>query len=146
MDDEGKTIDIQEKITNFGQRELGDVKVMMIEDDPFVTELVLHKLSKQGCIPYSIADGNDVINTAVQFEPDVIILDLMLPGASGEEILTALKGNESLKDTPVIVFSNKSTPKDIDHCKSLGASEYFVKSSTELSDLAVVIKKLTKGE
>tara|TARA_B100000508_G_scaffold138819_2_gene135652 strand:+ start:1984 stop:2424 length:441 start_codon:yes stop_codon:yes gene_type:complete len=146
MDDEGKTIDIQEKITDFGQRELGDVKVMMIEDDPFVTELVLHKLSKQGCIPYSIANGNDVVNTAIQFQPDIIILDLMLPGAQGEDVLVTLKENEVLKDIPVIVFSNKSTPKDIDHCKALGASEYFVKSSTELTDLAVVIKKLTKGD
>tara|TARA_B100000508_G_scaffold123173_1_gene105698 strand:- start:1048 stop:1488 length:441 start_codon:yes stop_codon:yes gene_type:complete len=146
MEEEGKTIDIQEKITDFGQRELGDVKVMMVEDDPFVTELVLHKLSKQGCIPYSITDGTDVINTALQFQPNVIILDLMLPGAQGEDILTTLKEHETLKDIPVVVFSNKSTPQDIDRCKSLGASEYFVKSSTELNDLAMVIKKLTKGE
>jgi DNA-binding response OmpR family regulator len=112
-------------IENFGKRPLGDVKVLMVEDDPFLSELVLQKLSLSGCVPYSVANGNEAIELARQFEPDVVILDLMLPGLSGEEILAIMKSDEILKSIPVIVFSNKSGEEDIKKVMDLGAASYL---------------------
>lgn len=133
----------EDKINEFGKRELGEVKVMMVEDDPFISELVMTKLSLVGCVPYSVLDGNDIINTASQFQPDVIILDLMLPGIQGEEIIAKLKENEDLKHIYILVFSNKSDESEIKKCLELGAAEYFVKASTDLNLLVDAIKRLT---
>jgi CheY-like chemotaxis protein len=132
---------IEQALESFARRELGNVKVLMVEDDVFLSELVLLKLSNLGCVPYSTANGSEALQLAGQYMPDVIILDLMLPGMSGEEILEHLKKDESLKHIPVIVFSNKSEQEDIKKNLAAGAVEYLVKSSTDLNSLADTIRK-----
>jgi DNA-binding response OmpR family regulator len=133
---------ITEAITSFSKRELGNIKILMIEDDIFLSELVLTKLSEHGCIPYSTPNGEEGLKLAEQYLPHVIILDLMLPGIPGEEVLLKLKATEILKAIPVIVFSNKSGEEDIKNNLANGASEYLVKSSTDLSELPKVILKM----
>lgn len=132
---------IEKALESFAKRELGNVKVLMVEDDVFLCELVLLKLSNLGCIPYSTANGNEALELARQYMPDVIILDLMLPGMPGEEILVHLKEDSELKHIPVVVFSNKSEPEDIKSNLAAGAVEYLVKSSTDLNALADTIRK-----
>ena len=141
MDNENK---IEEGIKNYSQRELGNVKVLMVEDDQFLSEMVLSKLSMSGCIPYSTDNGSEAIALVDTYRPDVIILDLMLPGLSGEEILKELKSNEELKSIPVIVFSNKSEQSDIEENLAAGAARYLVKSSTDLNVLVDVIKEVVR--
>lgn len=139
MDQDNKTA---AAISELSQKELGDVKVLMIEDDAFFSELVLDKLSASGCIPYSSPDGREAFDLAERYQPDVIILDLMLPGMSGEEILVELKKREVLKNIPVIVFSNKSEESVIQYCLDNGAAEYLVKSGTDLNKLVEVVKRV----
>jgi DNA-binding response OmpR family regulator len=133
---------VAEALSEFSHRELGDVKVLMIEDDIFLSELVLTKLSLEGCIPYSTPNGEEGLELAEQYHPHVIILDLMLPGIPGEEVLLKLKANENLKSIPVIVFSNKSEETDIKNNLANGAAEYLVKSATDLNELPSVIKRV----
>lgn len=133
---------VSEALESFSKRELGDVKVLMIEDDLFLSELVLTKLSQHGCIPYSTPNGEEGLELAEQYQPDVIILDLMLPGIPGEEVLIKLKATEELKHIPVVVFSNKSGEDDIKNNLANGAAEYHVKSATDLSELPKVIKRV----
>lgn len=135
-------IKVEQAIKSFSEKELGDIKVLMVEDDHFLSELVLTKLSQSGCIPYSTPNGEEAIELAEQYSPHVIILDLMLPKMSGEEVLKQLKLHETLKATPVIVFSNKDTEQSIKKVLELGADEYLVKSGTDLSLLPGIIKKL----
>lgn len=136
---------VQDALNEFQSRELGNVKVLMVEDDSFFSELVLNKLSENGCIPYSTGKGDEAVMLATQYMPNLIILDLMLPGMSGEEILQNLKANEQLKDIPVIVFSNKSNKEDIDNNLALGAEEFLIKSTTDLSDLTKIVKRVLKS-
>lgn len=135
-------ISVSEAISSFSHRELGDVKILMIEDDLFLSELVLTKLSEHGCIPYSTPNGEEGLQLAEQYLPNVIILDLMLPGIPGEEVLLKLKATEVLKAIPVIVFSNKSSEEDIKNNLANGASEYLVKSATDLRELPKVILRV----
>lgn len=132
---------IDNAIAAFGDRPLGDVKVLMVEDDPLITDLIITSLSHNGCIPYSTLDSEEAIKLAEHFRPDVIILDLMMPHVSGEEILVKLKANKALQDIPVIVFTNKSETADIEHVRALGAAEYFIKSSTDISQLVSSVKR-----
>lgn len=135
---------IEQSIESFSKRELGDIKVLMVEDDKFISNLVLQSLSVKGCIPYSCLTGEEAIQLAEQFNPDVIILDLMLPGMSGEDVLQTLKRTQSVKDIPVIVFSNKSEASDISNVLQLGAAKYLVKASTEILTIVDLVLELTK--
>lgn len=136
---------VEEAVAEFQKRELGEVKILMIEDDLFLSELVLTKLSEHGCIPYSTANGSEAIGLATQYQPDVIILDLMLPGTPGEEILKQLKSDANLMSIPVIIFSNKSEEEGIRENLANGAARYLVKSSTDLNHLAKIVKEVAAG-
>lgn len=134
----------EDAIQRFSEKELGDVKILMVEDDVFFSEMVLAKLSQQGCIPYSTPTGEEAVELATQYQPDVIILDLMLPGISGEEVLVKLKSSNDLKDIPVIVFSNKSDDACIQENLEAGACRYLVKSSTGFDLLVKTVKEVVE--
>lgn len=136
---------IAQKLKEYSERELGTVKVLMVEDDPYISEIVVTLLTKNGCIPYSTENGNEAITLAEQFMPHVIILDLMLPGISGEEILKELKNRDTLKSIPVIVFTNRSEDSDREKVLALGAERFFVKVSTDTNELMACIKELAAG-
>jgi DNA-binding response OmpR family regulator len=131
--------DIEQTINELSKRELGTVKVLMIEDDKFIANLVAEALTKHGCLPYSGQTGEEALALAEQFHPNAIILDLMLPGMSGEAVLEALKHNDNVKDIPVVVFSNKSGEADIKNALELGAVKYLVKASTDIRTIADTI-------
>lgn len=133
---------VEAAIATYKEKSLGEVKVLMVEDDPFLSEMVLTKLSLEGCIPYSTADGSEALRLVEQFHPDVVILDLMLPGMSGEEILKQLKASLELKDIPVVIFSNKSEEEGIQENLKNGAAKYLVKSSTDIQKLPSIIAEV----
>ncbi|MBY0538215.1 response regulator [Patescibacteria group bacterium] len=133
---------VEAAIATFEQKSLGEVKVLMVEDDPFLSEMVLTKLSAEGCIPYSTADGSEALGLIEQFRPHVVLLDLMLPGMSGEEILQQLKTNPELKDIPVVIFSNKSEEEGIRESLNNGAARYLVKSATDIQKLPGILAEV----
>ncbi len=136
------TSEVSEAIEHLSTRPLGSVKVMMVEDDPIITGLVTAQLSREGCVPYSTLYSDEAIHLAENFQPHVIILDLMMPTLSGEELLTTLKQHPSLKHIPVIVYTNKGEEIDQSNVLALGASAYFVKASTNIKDLVEAVKRL----
>lgn len=133
---------IEAAITTYQQKSLGEVKILMVEDDPFLSEIVIMKLSAEGCIPYSTANGAEAVGLVEQFRPHVVILDLMLPGLPGEEVLKQLKANPELKDIPVVIFSNKSEEEGIRENLKNGAAKYLVKSSTDIQKLPSIIAEV----
>lgn len=133
---------VTEALDEMASRDLGEIKVLMIEDDPFLTEMVLERLVASGCIPYGAGTADEGLALARQFSPSAIILDLMLPGMSGEEFIASIKKDDSLKHIPVIVFSNKGDEESVNNLLQLGAAKYFVKSSTDIDQLAEVVKEL----
>lgn len=136
---------LEKVLSDFSTRELGKIKVFIVEDDHFISELVVTKLIQNGCIPYSTTDGAEAIALAKYYMPDAIILDLMLPGRTGEEILTEIKQTEDLKHIPVIVFTNKTEETEKKRMMSLGASSFMVKAMTNLNDLVKELQNLTKS-
>ena len=135
---------VTDAIETFSKRQLGAIKVMLIEDDPVITSLVMSMLSREGCVPYSTLSSIEALRLAEEFLPSVIILDLMMPNLSGEELLVQLKSHTALQTIPVVVFTNKGDSKDMAHVLGLGASAYLVKASTDLPKLIGVVKALAK--
>ena len=136
---------VEEALLVMKSKDLGQIKVFIVEDDQMISDLVAAKLSLSGCIPYSTTNGAEAIAMAEIYTPDIIILDLMLPGMTGEEILTALKSREDLKSIPVVIFSNKSEESIKEKVMKLGAARYYVKAATDLnvfvSELKLLVNK-----
>lgn len=117
-------------------------KVMIVEDDPLLRNLLSVKLAKAHCPHMFSSDGSEAVDLIRQYQPKIIILDLMLPGKTGFEILQELKTDNGLKDIPVVIFSNKSSETEKGKAKELGAVDYFVKAMTDLGEFVEQLKKI----
>ena len=120
-------------------------KVFIVEDDSFLQGLISRKLKAENFdvfIASSATEGMKLIDGGLV--PDLIILDLLLPGMDGFEFLTNIHAKTALKTTPVIVFSNLSEEKDIKKAKDLGITEFMVKANFTLDELSLKIKSVLK--
>jgi DNA-binding response OmpR family regulator len=120
------------------EKTLSDLKVLVVEDDPLLKNLLAVKLTASGCTPLYVDDGLKAFDLALTFRPDVILLDLMIPGLDGFGVLEQL-GKSELKNIPVFVFSNKSSEEDKQRAFSLGAKLFRQKAETSLTS---VVKEL----
>lgn len=119
--------------------------VLVVEDDALIIEMINMKLEENNIHTEIAFKGDEALAKIVEFDPDVIVLDLMLPGKSGEEILTEVKQLETTKHIPVIIFTNKSREENESHLLEMGASKYLVKATTDLNDLIKEIEALAKA-
>ena len=119
-------------------------KILIVEDDTFLQELEARKLSKEGYEILTAGDGAEGLRILKKEKIDILLLDLLLPGIDGFELLEQIKKDKDLKEIPIVVFSNLSEEKDIEHAKSLGISEFMVKSNFTLDELVAKIKEITK--
>ena len=125
------------------------VRVLVVEDDVMLRDILATKFSNASMSAKFSSDGNGVADTIKDYRPDVVLLDLMLPGVSGTEVLRAIKSDEETKDVPVIVFSNKSEEDNKKEILDLGASSFHMKASTDLSDLIneiITLKEKTSSK
>lgn len=118
------------------------VRVFVVEDDPLLRNLLSERFSKSEFPCEFSIDGKNVLPAAKKFEADVIILDLMLPGVSGFDILTEIKADSEIGNKPVIIFSNRAEQSDKQRAEELGAAKFYVKAMTNLSELVETIGKL----
>lgn len=116
--------------------------ILIVEDDEFLRALTAKRLEKEGYQLSVAVDGDSAVNVALENKPDLILLDLLLPGVDGFEVLKRFKANESLKTTPVIVFSNLGQREDIEKANSLGADDFMIKANFTLDDVVVKIANL----
>jgi two-component system phosphate regulon response regulator PhoB len=110
-------------------------KILVVEDEKQIAEMVSFKLSNAGHKVVRASDGEQVMALAARELPDLILLDVMLPGLSGFEVLRRLKGDPTLRSVPVIMVSAKGHERDVLSGLHGGAVDYVVKpfSLKELS-------------
>ncbi len=113
-------------------------RILIIEDNSDIQQLYKYAFEASGYEVKSSINGLDGINDAVEYRPDVILLDLMMPEMNGFEVLSALTTSTSLS-TPVIVASNLSQESDKQKALEAGASLYLVKSDYEGPDLVAKV-------
>ncbi len=117
-------------------------KVLWVEDDLFLSGLLGQKFKSLGVQIFGSSYGEQALMVAKKERPDVILLDLLLPGMSGFEILEKLKAEEKTKDIPVIILSNLSQAEDIEKARNLGAVKFLIKATVSLDDIVVETKKV----
>ena len=110
-------------------------KIMWVEDDSFLSDIIARKLSVYGCVLVSARDGEQALSIVEKEIPDIILLDILLPGMSGFELLEKLKSNEKIKNIPVIILSNLSQKSDIEKGKELKAERFLVKATLTLDEI-----------
>jgi DNA-binding response OmpR family regulator len=125
-----------------GGATLEALKVLVVEDDPLLKNLLAVKLTASGCLPLYVDDGLKAYDLAITFKPDVVLLDLMIPGMDGFGVLEKFQGDPVLRDVPVFVFSNKSSEQDKQRVFSLGAKLFKQKAETNLSEVVTELYKL----
>jgi CheY-like chemotaxis protein len=114
--------------------------VLIIEDDPFYSKISKTKLTKEGIAVKVVDNGDDALNVLAEQKPNLILLDLIMPGKSGFEILEEIKRNPLWKDIPVLVISNMSEPEDIRRIMDLGALDYLVKANVPIQEVTDKVK------
>lgn len=104
-------------------------RVLVIDDNQDVRDLVVHILSADGFHVYSAADGENALAILKSNPVDLVLLDVMMPGISGLEVLKEIRtgSNKKIHDIPVMMITAKSATDDIDQALSLGANSYVVK-------------------
>ena len=102
-------------------------KVLVVEDDPDILELLRYNLRKAGYDIVEAASGEQALEKAVSTPCDVILLDIMLPGLNGLDVCRYLTRNEITRETPIILVSAKGEENDILRGLELGATDYVTK-------------------
>ncbi|WP_294614955.1 response regulator transcription factor [uncultured Roseovarius sp.] len=113
-------------------------KVLLIEDEPNIIEAVSFILSRDGWEVKTHANGHDAMEAVRLRAPDLIILDAMLPGKSGFDILTEIRGDAALGDTPVLMLTARGQTKDREMAERAGVSQYMTKPFSNADVLAAV--------
>lgn len=101
-------------------------KILLVEDEENLRELVGGRLEANGYEVKTAVDGYDALNKARQFQPDLIILDLMIPKMDGYTVCRMLKFG-GFAETPIILFSARSSPDDVRRGMEMGANGYVTK-------------------
>jgi two-component system phosphate regulon response regulator PhoB len=103
------------------------MRILIIEDERDLTDLLDYNLKREGYETIIAHEGQEGLRKAQTLLPDMILLDLMLPGLSGEEICRELRAGERTRDIPIIIISAKSEETDQIIGFSLGADDYVTK-------------------
>ncbi len=110
-------------------------KILVIEDDKFLRELISQKLIKEGYDIAEAVDGEKGVESVKKEKPDLVLLDLILPGIDGFEVLSRIKSNPALAQVPVIVLSNLGQKDDIERGLKMGAADYLIKAHFTPSEI-----------
>ncbi len=117
-------------------------RVMWVEDDQFLNDIISRKLALTKCTFFHASEGEEalkLINTEI---PDIIMLDIILSGIDGFEILRRIKSDPKIKHIPVILLSNLGQASDIEKGKSLGAARFMVKATVTPNEIIDAIKEV----
>lgn len=121
-------------------------KVLVVEDDKFLTSAYRAKLTKSGFEVQVASDGEEALQILLTFEPNIILLDLVMPRKDGFATLPEIRAMEKFRTTPVIVTSNLGQKEDVDKAMSLGASDYIIKSDLSMDALVTKINDTLKAD
>ena len=112
-----------------------DISVLSVEDDNFLRDLLARKLAHEQYNIKTAVDGETGLEAAREEKFSIILLDLILPGMSGFDVLEGIRKDSMNKDTPIIVLSNLGQEADIERAKKLGADDFLIKAHFGISEI-----------
>lgn len=120
-------------------------KVLIVEDDSFLRELIVKKLLNEGFEVVAAVDGEDGVAKATsESNIDIMLLDLILPGIDGFEVLAKIKQNPQTNYIPVVILSNLGQKEDIEKGLKLGAKDFLIKAHFVPGEIVAKVKEIIK--
>lgn len=102
-------------------------KILIVDDNPGIVELLQRKLDREGYGVVGCVKSDCAMEKILAEIPDLVILDILMPGKSGWDVMEELKSNPDTASIPVIISTVKNRPEDMDTGKDLGAADYIAK-------------------
>ena len=115
-------------------------KILLVEDDLALSGVYKSRLEMEGFEVRDVNNGENALVAVLEFKPDLVLLDAMMPKISGFDVLDILRNNEETKDVRVIMLTALSQPKDKERAEMLGVNDYLVKSQVVIGDVVARIK------
>ena len=106
---------------------LAQPSVLVADDDPDIRDLVVFKLEQAGFSVRAVADGNAALEVLKDSAPDLVVLDVMMPGLSGLDVLRQIRSEPRLEPVKVLLLTARARDTDVDDGYSTGADEYVTK-------------------
>ena len=115
-------------------------RILLVEDDEALAAVYRSRLELEGFETLEVNNGEQALSAAVQFKPDLILLDVMMPKISGFDVLDIIRNTPETANIHVIMLTALSQPKDKEKAQSLGVDDYLVKSQVVIGDVVERIK------
>ena len=115
-------------------------KVLLVEDDTSLSSVYRARLELEGFDVREVHDGEEALTATLEYKPDIILLDAMMPKINGFDVLDILRNTSETTNVRVIMLTALSQAKDKERAESLGVDEYMVKSQVVISDVVARVK------
>ena len=115
-------------------------KILLVEDDTALSAVYKSRLDLEGFDIREVSNGEDALSAAIEYKPDLILLDAMMPKISGFDVLDILRNTPETTNIRVIMLTALSQPKDKERAEDLGVDDYLVKSQVVIGDVVERIK------
>lgn len=115
-------------------------KILLVEDDMALSAVYRSRLEIEGFDVREANNGEDALSAAVEYHPDLILLDVMMPKISGFDVLDILRNTPETANVRIIMLTALSQPKDKERAESLGVDDYLVKSQVVIGDVVARVK------
>ena len=116
--------------------------VLVVEDDQFLRDLIVKKLEDEGFKTAQAVDGEEGLRLIRENKPDIILLDLILPGIDGFEVLKQTKADPVISSIPIVILSNLGQKDDVDRGMELGAKDYLIKAHFTPGEIVQKVKEI----
>jgi two-component system phosphate regulon response regulator PhoB len=115
-------------------------KILLVEDDEGLAQVYVTRLEIEGFEVRRVPNGEDALATAMQFRPNLILLDVMMPKLSGFDVLDILRNTPETTNVKIIMLTALSQEADRQKAESLGVDDYLVKSQVVIADVIERVK------
>lgn len=115
-------------------------KILLVEDDMALASVYRSRLELEGFHVKEVNNGEDALASAVEFKPDLILLDAMMPKISGFDVLDILRNTPDTTNVKVIMLTALSQPKNKERAEQLGVDDYLVKSQVVIGDVVARVR------
>jgi len=116
-------------------------KVLLVEDDDALASVYMTRLQAEGFNVKRVQNGEEALATSLQYKPDLVLLDVMMPKVSGFDVLDILRNTPETKDIKIIMLTALSQDTDQQRAINLGVDDYLVKSQVVIADVVDKIKQ-----
>lgn len=128
------------------EKDSKEVKILLVEDDSFLASVYATKFELEGFTVLHAADGEAGLKMAEKSEPNIILLDILMPKMDGFETLHRLKMDQKLVNIPVIMLTNLGQKEDVERCLKEGAVDYLIKAHFVPGEAVKKVRKILNLE